>query len=131
MLLAIRDLPKRWRSTGCRLKPGLMPTAQYPTPADPAVVAGGTGKGVEMVPGVIGTRAGRIGCGMLGLACWFSGVAVWASPPAEKMVCTQAERSTWLPEARIREVLRYNRISLTAAASAPVAILVTTPYGRA
>jgi len=43
----------------------------------------------------------RWGCGLV-----LAGLAslAQASPPAEKVVCTQAERSTWLPEAKIREV---------------------------
>lgn len=43
----------------------------------------------------------RWGCGLV-----LAGLAslAQASPPTEKVVCTQAERSTWLPEAKIREV---------------------------
>ena len=41
-------------------------------------------------------------CGVIPLAMCF-GVAE-ASPPAEKIVCTHATRSEWLPEAKIREI---------------------------
>lgn len=35
-----------------------------------------------------------------------------ASAPAEKIVCTQAPRSSWLPEARIREIFEEKRFTL-------------------
>ena len=43
----------------------------------------------------------RWGCGWV--VAGVAGLAL-ASPPTEKVVCTQAERSTWLSEAKIREV---------------------------
>ena len=35
---------------------------------------------------------------------WVLAAPVWASPPDEKVNCTQAPRSEWLSEARIREI---------------------------
>lgn len=38
----------------------------------------------------------------------FVGIGVsggaWASSPAEKLICTQAPRSTWMSEAKVREI---------------------------
>lgn len=47
--------------------------------------------------------------GTFGMACglvWGGAVAglAQASAPAEKIVCTQAPRSGWMPEAKIREI---------------------------
>ncbi|MFN4326084.1 MAG: PepSY domain-containing protein [Azonexus sp.] len=41
----------------------------------------------------------------------FSG-GVFASSPGEKLVCTQAPRSTWMPEAKIREIFGEKNYSL-------------------
>lgn len=35
-----------------------------------------------------------------------------ASTPAEKIICTQAPRSEWLPEAKIKEIFDVNRFTM-------------------
>jgi hypothetical protein len=49
-------------------------------------------------------KIGAVGMALgLALGGMAAGLAQ-ASPPAEKISCTQAPRSAWLPEARIREI---------------------------
>lgn len=46
-----------------------------------------------------------------GLMCLGSGTA-WGSSPAEKVVCTQAPRSTWISEAKVRAAFGTEDFSL-------------------
>ena len=48
-----------------------------------------------------------------GLACLFAGTGIThASTPAEKVICTQAPRSEWLPEAKIKEIFDVKRFTM-------------------
>ncbi len=48
---------------------------------------------------------------VLGMVCAGGGVA-WGSSPAEKVVCTQAPRSAWISEARVRAAFGTEDFSL-------------------
>ena len=48
-----------------------------------------------------------------GFALMVAGTGVsYASTPTEKIICTQAPRSEWLPEARIKEIFEVQRFTM-------------------